>query len=167
MYGWLIGGLAALDLGIKNEIERQEDESFPRDLACSKGLIRLHKNHNDGFPFGFLKEYPELVKGIPFMVASAVAGAFGVLLLRKGSTAQKAGLAMVLGGAVSNLYDRFKWGYVVDYFSFQKKGLDKVVFNLGDMCIFLGSAVFMLAEAASGLQGTGKKRVKQNRKAAE
>ena len=55
MYGWLIGGLTALDLGIKQVIEDQEDETFPRDLPCAKGWIRLYKNHNSGFPFGVLK----------------------------------------------------------------------------------------------------------------
>ena len=62
---WLTGGIAALDLFIKDEIEREGEEEFPRDLPGTKGLIRLHKSYNSGFPFGFLKERPELVKGIP------------------------------------------------------------------------------------------------------
>jgi signal peptidase II len=99
-----------------------------------------------------MKEYPQMVKGVPFMVVSAVAGAFGMLLLRKGSRVQKTGLAVVLGGALSNLYDRVKRGYVVDYFSVQKKGLDQVVFNLGDLFIFLGSVLFALGETADSLK---------------
>ena len=61
---WLTGGIAALDLFIKDEIEREGEEEFPRDLPGTKGLIRLHKSYNSGFPFGLLKERPELVKGI-------------------------------------------------------------------------------------------------------
>ncbi len=147
MYEWIIGGLAALDQGIKKEIERQEDETFPRDLSCAKGWIRIHKNHNPGFPFGVLKEDPNLVKGVPALTASAVLGALGMLLLRKGSAGQKLGLSVVLAGAVSNLYDRFRRGYVVDYFSIRIKGLEKVVFNLGDMFVFFGSLLFVLCEA--------------------
>ena len=75
IYGWIIGGLAALDLGVKSVVEGQEDDTFPRDLPSAKGFIKLHKNHNSGFPFGFMKERPELVKGIPLMVISAMAGA--------------------------------------------------------------------------------------------
>lgn len=40
---WLTGGIAALDLFIKDEIEREGEEEFPRDLPGTKGLIRLHK----------------------------------------------------------------------------------------------------------------------------
>ena len=72
---WLTGGIAALDLFIKDEIEREGEEEFPRDLPGTKGLIRLHKSYNSGCPFGFLKERPELVKGIPLAVTSAAAGA--------------------------------------------------------------------------------------------
>ena len=53
-----------------------------------------------------------------------------------------AALTLVLAGGASNLYDRLKRGYVVDYFSIQWKKLKKVVFNLGDIFIFAGSALF-------------------------
>ena len=137
IYGWIIGGLAALDLGIKSVIESEEDDTFPRDLPSAKGLIKVHKNHNAGFPFGFMKERPELVKGIPLMVISAMAGALCALLQDKGKTAQKAGIAIIIGGALSNLYDRVVRGYVVDYFSIEWEPIKKVVFNLGDMFVFL------------------------------
>lgn len=152
IYGWIIGGLAALDLGIKSVVENQEDDTFPRELPSSKGLIKLHKNHNAGFPFGFMKERPELVKGIPIMVVSALAGALCALLQDKGKTAQKAGIAMVIGGALSNLYDRVVRGYVVDYFTIEKDPLKKVVFNLGDMFVFLGSAVIVLEQAVKEMK---------------
>ena len=147
MYGWLIGGLTALDLGIKQVIEDQEDETFPRDLPCAKGWIRLYKNHNSGFPFGVLKQKPELVKGIPLMVVSALVGGLVALMERKDSAVERIGLAVTIGGALSNLYDRIFRGYVVDYFSVQWKGLKKVVFNLGDMFIFLGAMMIAGAQA--------------------
>ena len=152
MYEWIIGSLAVLDQAVKKEIEREEDAAFPRDLPCARGWIRIHKNHNPGFPFGVMKESPDLVKGIPALTASAVLGALGMLLLRKGSTGQKIGLSVVLAGAASNLYDRFRRGYVVDYFSIRLKGLEKVVFNLGDMFVFFGSILFVVCEAVRSLR---------------
>ena len=86
IYGWIIGGLAALDLGVKSVVEGQEDDTFPRELPSAKGFIKLHKNHNSGFPFGFMKERPELVKGIPLMVISAMAGALAAMMQDKGKT---------------------------------------------------------------------------------
>ena len=121
---WLTGGIAALDLFIKDEIEREGEEEFPRDLPGTKGLIRLHKSYNSGFPFG----------------------ALGAFMTKKGCLAQKIGLSMVLGGAISNLYDRLVKGYVVDYFSIEFKRLKKVIFNLGDIFVFLGSLVFLIGE---------------------
>ena len=56
---------------------------------------------------------------------------------------------LTLAGGVSNLYDRMKRGYVVDYFSFQWKALKTVVFNLGDLFIFAG-AFLMAAGTAAG-----------------
>ena len=109
-------------------------------------MNKLHKSYNSGFPFGFLKERPELVKGIPLAVTSAAAGALGAFMTKKGCLAQKIGLSMVLGGAISNLYDRLVKGYVVDYFSIEFKRLKKVIFNLGDIFVFLGSLVFLIGE---------------------
>ena len=40
------------------------------------------------------------------------------------------------------LYDRFKRGYVVDYFSF--KFLRKVIFNISDICIIIGAVILMI-----------------------
>lgn len=55
IYGWIIGGLTALDLGIKSVVEGQEDGTFPRELPNSRGMIKLHKNHNAGFPLDSLR----------------------------------------------------------------------------------------------------------------
>ena len=66
---WLVGGIAALDQGMKSEIEQETDGEFPRDLPGAKGQIRIHRNHNYGFPFGFLKEKPQLVTAVPLAVS--------------------------------------------------------------------------------------------------
>jgi len=63
------------------------------------------------------------------------------LSAQKGYRAEKAGYALVLAGGLSNLYDRLRRGYVVDYFSIQAGFLKKVVFNLGDLFIMAGAAV--------------------------
>ena len=54
---------------------------------------------------------------------------------------------MVLGGALSNIIDRCRRGYVVDYFSFQVRGLKKVIFNLGDLFVFAGTILMAITQA--------------------
>lgn len=82
-YTWIVLALAGLDQGIKQNIEDQEDQTLPRDLPCAKGWIRLHKNHNAGFPFGVMKNRPQLVQTIPLMMTSALAGALAALSGRR------------------------------------------------------------------------------------
>ncbi len=152
-YAALIGLLAAADLYLKNLIEKQEPENFPRPLAHTKEKIMLYHNHNAGFPFGFLQKYGTVVRTVPLVIVSGLTGVLCYLIPQKGKTLQKFSLAIVIGGALSNLYDRFVRRYVVDYFSFQFGPLKKVVFNLGDICVFLGSGILMGLEIIKEARG--------------
>lgn len=51
-------------------------------------------------------------------------------------------LALLVGGAIGNLYDRVVYGFVVDFFLFHIGTFDFPVFNVADIAIDLG--VFML-----------------------
>lgn len=148
----LIAAVLLVDLGLKEAIEEADPNGFPKELEETGGLIMLHRNHNDGLPFGALRNKPELVRQIPVAVLSAVAGIFFWIYPRKGMTAEKIGAALILGGGLSNLYDRFVRGYVVDYFSIQWKKLKKVVFNLGDFCIFAGAAILLVMEIVNSFR---------------
>ena len=148
----LITAVFLTDLTVKSVIEKADPEEFPRELSGTGGLIMLHKNHNQGFPMGVLKDRPDLVRQIPTAVLSAVAGVFVWVFPKKGRCAEKLGTALVLGGGLSNLYDRLKRGYVVDYFSIRFKKLQRIVLNLGDVCILLGAVILLLAEIAESVR---------------
>ena len=79
----------------------------------------------------------------------------------RGRILEKLALTLTLAGGVSNLYDRMKRGYVVDYFSFQWKALKKVVFNLGDLFIFAG-AFLMAAGTAAVFKGSDHGFIREN-----
>ena len=140
--------LAFLDLAVKNQIEAQEPGEFPRELAGTKGKIKLYRNHNAGFSFGVLKDNRELVETVQLSALSAAAGAWAWMQGKRGNLLEKLAFTLFLAGGASNFFDRKKRGYVVDYFSIQWKSLKKVVFNLGDMFIFLGSALHVISQAA-------------------
>ncbi len=147
----LITGFLLIDLGIKDAIERAADDKFPMEVEETKGMVVLQKNHNAGFPFGCLEKHPGLVTRVPLVVVSMTAGAFLWVFGKSGHRMEKLGLSMVLSGGLSNLYDRLVRGYVVDYFSVRWKHLRDVVFNLGDILIFAGSAIIVLAEVAEAI----------------
>lgn len=156
-YGVIAALLAAGDQFLKFRVEAQDPESFPRPLEGTKGRILLYRNHNAGFPFGFLEKHGELVRTVPLAVTSMLAGALAAMSEKKGRTVRKLALATIIGGSASNLYDRYVRKYVVDYFSIQCGALKKVVFNLGDIFVFLGSAALLLAELASEAGRKGQK----------
>lgn len=145
-YLLLIAALAGIDLKWKAKIDKQDEADFPRPLAHTKGKIMLYRHHNAGFPFGFLQKHGSVVRMVPFAMVSGLMGVFGYLLTKPGRKLQKFSLALILGGALSNLYDRFVRRYVVDYFSFQFGALKKVIFNVGDLCVFLGAGIWMFLE---------------------
>lgn len=142
----LAAGLFGLDQYLKAKIEAQKKEEFPRDLEGTGGLIRLYRNHNRGFCFGALKEQTEMVKLLPLIFTSAASGVFVWLLTRKSPVSQKFGFSLVVAGAASNLFDRMKCGYVVDFFSIRLGFLKRVVFNLADFFILAGTAVLAVRD---------------------
>ena len=69
------------------------------------------------------------------------------LLRKKGHTAEKTGMMLLTGGALSNLYDRIMRGKVVDYLAVKSrwKILSRLTFNLGDVCIAAGALLAALS----------------------
>ena len=73
-----------------------------------------------------------------------VAGEYWHQLLPGGNKLSRAGLAMILGGGMSNYTDRRNKGYVTDYVSLnvKNKEIRKIVFNLSDVCIAAGTILW-------------------------
>jgi signal peptidase II len=53
-------------------------------------------------------------------------------------------LALILGGALGNLYDRVTLGYVVDFLDFHWSGWHFPAFNIADSGICLGAFILIL-----------------------
>ena len=147
-YAVLIALTSILDLSLKSGVEAAPEGYYPRDVKGTKGKLQIRRLHNPGLPFGKLKEYPEAVRCLPLAVASALLLRLSLLLPGKGRGVEKTGLSLMIGGAASNLFDRFFRGYVVDYLYVDKKPADKAVFNLGDVCIAAGSVLTGLSNIA-------------------
>jgi signal peptidase II len=64
-------------------------------------------------------------------------------------------LALILGGALGNLFDRLHYGYVVDFIDFYVKNWHWPTFNLADSAICIG--VVMLASEILFVRSTEKK----------
>lgn len=132
----LIPILSCLDLILKYAVGSFDDKDLPRIFAKK---IEIDKFHNNGFPFGKMKENQKVVKYVPVLITSVLVGLLSFLLPKNGNKIKKLSLCLIIAGALSNIFDRFTRGYVVDYIRIKVKGLDKVIFNLGDIFILVGS----------------------------
>jgi signal peptidase II len=146
IYFIIAGSLLVLDLGIKWYAEKSLNEGETRQSA--NGKILLRKSHNSGMAMNLLENRPGIVKWSTAGLGLCLLGYYLYLLSKNGRKVEKTGWMLVLAGACSNLYDRFRRNHVVDYFSFRCrwKKIENIVFNLGDMFIFAGSILVIVAQ---------------------
>jgi signal peptidase II len=57
---------------------------------------------------------------------------------RESEVLVQVGLSLILGGALGNLYDRIRFGHVVDFLDFSLGGHHWPAFNIADSCICIG-----------------------------
>jgi signal peptidase II len=146
-YILIIIAIYLLDSIIKQYIEDYKKTGEQQEIL--NGKIILKKTHNSGMCLSFMENKKETVKRISAVFFGILLLVFAFLLPRRGNRLLKLGMAMLLGGAASNVDDRMRRGTVVDYFSFHCKKLKNVVFNLSDIFIFLGSALAFISSLCS------------------
>lgn len=133
-----------LDLGIKNGIEDKKTEGETQEVLNGRLLVR--KYHNKGAMLDVGEKRSGLVSLISLILTLAMTVVFLLTFSFKGGKLLKTGLAMLLGGAYSNTYDRLRRHYVVDYVSFPVKNakIRSIVFNISDFCIMIGALCMVL-----------------------
>ena len=140
----IIIGIFILEHVIKEYIEDNKEMHKKEEILGGK--IIINRYHNKGAFLNLLDNNVKLVKALSCVILGILLVAFAIILPSKKKTGVKLGLSLILGGGASNLYDRFKRGYVVDYFSFNVKKLKRIIFNISDICIFVGSAILLISE---------------------
>ena len=100
---------------------------------------------NPGGAWSFLRGLPDNLRRPFFLVVSAAAIVFIVSIYRRIGSDQRAmkwGLPLALGGAMGNLVDRIRYGWVVDFVDFYVKRGGREhhwpTFNVADIAIVVG-----------------------------
>jgi len=140
----VIGGIFFGDLWIKNTVEKK-GEHLPKPLLHGRLLLRRH--HNRGAFLNLGQGRSRLVAAVSVVFSLVLTAVFLASLGQRGNNLLRLGLALLLGGAFSNTYDRLKRQYVVDYLSFpvKWKRFRNIVFNISDFCIIIGALLTVLA----------------------
>ncbi|MCH4191279.1 MAG: signal peptidase II [Butyrivibrio sp.] len=125
--------------------QMSEEKEFPADEDDQCPVV-FRNYHNTGAMLN-LGAGRAFVKILSTVFTLAVTIYFVATLGHRGQKLLKTGLSLILGGAYSNMYDRYRKGYVVDYISFRCrwKWLSGIVFNIGDFAIMIGAFMAVMA----------------------
>jgi signal peptidase II len=134
--------IVGLDLYTKHLV--QQAFVFGEHLTVN-AYFDLVRYHNEGAAFSFLANAGGWQKWF-FTGISAVVAVVIIYLMIKNSvqTLFCVGLALVLGGALGNLYDRVTLGYVVDFLYFHYQQFGWPAFNVADSAICVGVGLLLL-----------------------
>jgi len=134
-----------LDQWTKGAITRTMDVHQSRSIVPD--FFDLTYVRNTGAAFGLFASVDSSLKAvllnsvavIVFLIVSAYA-----LRSSHKSVRLQVGLALILGGAVGNLLDRVRFGYVVDFLDFAVSGHHWPAFNVADSAICIGVGLLFL-----------------------
>jgi signal peptidase II len=116
--------------------------------------VRLVHGQNNGAIFGLFKDSAPLFA----IVSIAVIGLIVAYHARSGrSIYLSITLGLLLGGAIGNLIDRFRLGYVVDFVDLGIGGVRFYTFNIADAAISLSLLLLILVALKPSLAGIGEK----------
>lgn len=147
--GILVGGAALLLDQLSKDLAATLLAGAP---AAEFGPFVLRYATNPGAAMGMLGELPAVVR-LPLLLL-LTAGALGVLLpyvARRVPTGpvRQAAVALVLAGAVGNLFDRLRSGQVIDFVALQLTSMEAGAhagpfFNLADVAVTVGAAMLLV-----------------------
>ncbi len=140
---WLAALVVLLDLATKAMATAWLSYAQPVPVMPMFNLTLLH---NTGAAFSFLASESGWQRWLFIILALGIS----VVLVRWLSTLSRKetwlaiGIALILGGALGNVYDRIVHGYVVDFLHFYWGNYHFPAFNIADTAITIGAAMMIL-----------------------
>jgi signal peptidase II len=121
--------------------------SLHNSISVIPGFFRIVHAENPGAAFGIFADSPSPWKVGLLIAFSIIALLIVSVLLWKNSstmTSTGIGLALILGGAVGNLWDRLVSRYVVDFLLFYVGPHQWPAFNVADSSIVVGAMLLLI-----------------------
>jgi len=115
-------------------------------IVVIDGFFNITHVLNPGGAFGFFATQSEMVRKLVFLVLSSGVALFILWFYRRVAVTHvflSWGLALIFGGAVGNLIDRFRYGHVVDFLDFYIGTAHWPAFNVADSAISVGMTILI------------------------
>jgi signal peptidase II len=114
------------------------------DVIAVTSFFNLVHVHNTGAAFSLFADQPGWQRGF-FVAVALIASGVILYLLRKtaGRRMFSAALALILGGAIGNVYDRIAYGHVIDFLDVVIAGWHWPAFNVADSAITVGAVMLI------------------------
>ena len=108
-------------------------------------IFNLTYTENYGISLGLLPATSDAMRWVLVAVTAAIAVAVAVWIRREKNSADQMALGMVLGGAIGNILDRVRFGYVVDFADLHFGEFRPfLIFNVADAAISIGVVILLL-----------------------
>jgi signal peptidase II len=104
----------------------------------------LTYTENRGISLGMLQATNMEMRWLLVLMTAAIALIVLVWMMREKLLGDILGLALILGGAIGNIKDRYELGYVIDYADFHIGSFRPfLVFNVADAAITIGVVIIL------------------------
>jgi signal peptidase II len=143
MWLCLAAVLVVLDFWTKNLASQNLSLYRPVELTS---WLNLTLAHNEGAAFSFLAGAGGWQRWFFSVVAVVISLILMVWLWRLPNRSRllPVSISLVLGGAIGNLIDRIRYGYVVDFIDVHVDGWHWPAFNLADSVIVIGVILLLI-----------------------
>lgn len=119
-------------------------------------FLNLSLGHNTRISFGLLRASSSSAVVAMIAVQSLIVAGLFLLAVRSSSRFEQVAFALILGGALGNIVDRFHDGAVTDFLDLHLTGWHSPTFNVADIAITCGAVLLILVSLRSSQAQTSR-----------
>ena len=139
---WAVRGLSALGSVLPENSRALRSDTY----VVFESWFNFRLTGNRGAAWGIFGNMPDGWR-VPFFVVISMIAVGVIIAIYRSSDGQELlrwALTLILGGAIGNLIDRVRFGYVIDFIDWHYKDAHWPTFNIADVAISVGVGLLIL-----------------------
>jgi signal peptidase II len=150
---WALDHLSRVRQGTAAPICQPDEQGYTRyqrlptdPQVWVDGYLVAHYAENCGAAFGMLRTAPSWVRAMVFGLAALGACVVLTMMFIRGAGGKLFGAAvpLILSGAIGNVSDRLRHGFVVDFIQVDPRLFEYPTFNVADIAISVGVGLLLI-----------------------